>query len=129
MWLCASRPDGPPHVTPVWFVYEEGAPEAAGEPGAGSPPRGVWWIGTGARAAKMRLLERDPKVTLALEDGEGPLVAEGEARMHRTRFPDRVREAFLSKYGWDPAIPERPGEPRVLLEITVRRWLLGGEAG
>ncbi|MFE9250295.1 pyridoxamine 5'-phosphate oxidase family protein [Streptomyces sp. NPDC007088] len=121
VWLCVSRPQGPPHVTPVWFLFR---PEREEGP---SGPEGVWWIGTGAHSLKARLAERFPMVSLALEDGDHPLVAEGEARVHPTRFPALVREGFLAKYGWDPAIPERPGEPRALLEVRVRRWLLRGQ--
>lgn len=125
VWLCVTRPQGPPHVTPVWFVFRPQQPEQEEGPRG---LEGVWWIGTGANSVKVRLAERSPKVSLALEDGDHPLVAEGEARVHHTRFPASVREGFLAKYGWDPAIPERPGEPRALLEVRVRRWLLRGQA-
>lgn len=110
VWLCTVRRDGSPHVTPVWFVYADG----------------TWWIGCDARSVKVRNLEADPRVSLALEDGTTPVVAEGIAHLHRGDFPTTVVEAFASKYdGWD--VRERVGE-RVLLEVAVRRWLLAGTA-
>ncbi|MEU4369225.1 pyridoxamine 5'-phosphate oxidase family protein [Micromonospora chersina] len=110
VWLCTVRRDGSPHVTPVWFVYADG----------------TWWIGCDARSVKARNLEADPRVSLALEDGTVPVVAEGVARLHRGDFPTTVVEAFASKYeGWGVGEPE--GE-RVLLEVPVRRWLLAGTA-
>ena len=110
VWLCTVRRDGSPHVTPVWFVYADG----------------TWWIGCDARSVKVRNLEADPRVSLALEDGTTPVVAEGVAHLHRGDFPTTVVEAFASKYdGWD--VRERVGE-RVLLEVAVRRWLLAGTA-
>jgi PPOX class probable F420-dependent enzyme len=113
VWLCTVRPDGSPHVTPVWFVFL----------------RGSWWIGADGGSAKVRNIERYPRVSLALEDGRFPVVAEGDAVPHRGPFPEEVTEAFAAKYdGWDVSAPHRPGGDRVLLEVPVRRWLLAGEA-
>lgn len=110
VWLCTVRRDGSPHVTPVWFVYADD----------------TWWIGCDARSVKVRNLEADPRVSLALEDGTAPVVAEGVAHLRRGEFPTTVVEAFAGKYeGWDVGEPE--GE-RVLLEVPVRRWLLAGTA-
>ncbi|MEU1841804.1 pyridoxamine 5'-phosphate oxidase family protein [Micromonospora chersina] len=33
-WLCTLRPDGSPHLTPVWLVYVGG----------------TWWIGCDSRS-------------------------------------------------------------------------------
>ncbi|MEU1838523.1 pyridoxamine 5'-phosphate oxidase family protein [Micromonospora chersina] len=110
VWLCTVRHDGSPHVTPVWFVYADG----------------TWWIGCDARSVKVRNLEADPRVSLALEDGTAPVVAEGVAHLRRGEFPTTVVEAFARKCeGWDVGEPE--GE-RLLLEVPVRRWLLAGTA-
>ncbi|ADU08825.1 MULTISPECIES: TIGR03618 family F420-dependent PPOX class oxidoreductase [Micromonospora] len=113
VWLCTLRRDGSPHVTPVWFVYADG----------------VWWIGCEGRSVKARNVTADPRVSLALEDGVHPVVAEGEARVHRTGFPPEVVAAFAKKYGgWDIRQPVTPDGERVLLEVPVRRWLLAGTA-
>jgi len=114
VWLCTLRPDGIPHVTPVWLVYEAG----------------MWWIGTAERSVKVRNVLADARVSLALEDGDAPVVAEGVARCHRRDFPEHVVSRFAAKYGgWDITDPEQqPTGGRVLLDITVSRWLLSGVA-
>lgn len=119
-WLCTVRPDGSPHVTPVWFVFL----------------RGSWWVGADAGSVRVRNIEKLSRVSLALEDGRYPVVAEGEAVLHRLPFPEEITEevteevtdAFAAKYEWDVSAPHRPGEDRVLLEVPVRRWLLAGVA-
>jgi PPOX class probable F420-dependent enzyme len=109
-WLVTLRPDGSPHVTPVWFVHDAGR----------------WWIGTDTHAVKVRNIEAEPRVSLALEDGRSPVVAEGDASVRRDGFPAALVAAFEAKYGWDVTAPTRPGSGRVLLEVRVRRWLLAG---
>ncbi|MEU1408475.1 pyridoxamine 5'-phosphate oxidase family protein [Streptomyces sp. NPDC005728] len=112
VWLCTVRPDGSPHVTPVWFVFLHGS----------------WWIGADGGSVKVRNIEKFPRVSLALEDGRSPVVAEGEAVLHRGLFPEPITDAFALKYGWDVTAPHRPDGGRVLLEVPVRRWLLAGVA-
>ena len=110
-WLATIRPDGSPHVTPVWFVYRDG----------------TWWIGSGERNVKVANLAAEPRVSLALEDGVAPVVAEGAARIHRGAFSADLVNAFALKYGgWDVSRIEQTGGPRVLIEVPVRRWLLAG---
>lgn len=112
-WLTTLRPDGSPHVTPVWFVYADA----------------TWWICCSERSIKVRNLERDPRVALALEDGVHPAVAEGRATIRRDAFPPNIVAAFKAKYdGWDITTPFEGGGARVLLEVPVDRWLLDGIA-
>ncbi|UUU23333.1 pyridoxamine 5'-phosphate oxidase family protein [Streptomyces sp. DSM 40750] len=113
-WLCTVRPDGSAHVTPVWFVFL----------------RGCWWIGADGGSVKVRNVEEFARVSVALEDGRFPVVAEGTAVVRRgpSPFPADVTEAFAAKYGWDVTAPHGPGETRVLLEVPVTRWLLAGTA-
>ena len=113
VWLCTLRPDGSPHVTPVWFAYLDDA----------------FWVGSGERNVKVRNVEKDPRVSLALEDGDAPAVAEGLARVHRAALREDVLALLSAKYdGWDAAAVIEPFGLRVLLEVPVRRWLLGGSA-
>ncbi|MEU7612856.1 pyridoxamine 5'-phosphate oxidase family protein [Micromonospora sp. NPDC049204] len=113
VWLCTLRRDGSPHLTPVWFVY-------AAE---------TWWIGCDSRSVKVRNILADPRVSLALEGGDAPVVAEGAARVHRGALPSAIVTVFASKYGgWDVSAQVSPEGERVLLEIPVRRWLLAGVA-
>ncbi|MFF5257095.1 pyridoxamine 5'-phosphate oxidase family protein [Streptomyces leeuwenhoekii] len=112
VWLCTVRPDGSAHVTPVWFVYHNCR----------------WWIGSDYSSVKVRNVCTEPRVSLALEDGRFPVVAEGEASLICDEFPSEVVTAFAQKYGWDVSAPTQPGGKRVLLEVQVRRWLLAGAA-
>jgi PPOX class probable F420-dependent enzyme len=112
VWLCGVRPDGSPHVTPVWFVFLQGC----------------WWIGVDGGAVKVRVLAKNPRVSLALEEGRSPVVAEGDVQLHHDGFPAEVTAAFAAKYDWDVTLPDRPDGARVLLQVHVRRWLLNGVA-
>lgn len=112
-WLCTLRKDGSPHLTPIWFIYRVG----------------TWWIGSSTRNRKIHNIEADPRVSLALEDGESPIVAEGTAVVHHDNFAPDVVAAFAEKYdGWDVRAEYPTGGPRVLIEVTTRRWLLQGIA-
>ncbi|RSN10121.1 pyridoxamine 5'-phosphate oxidase family protein [Amycolatopsis roodepoortensis] len=112
-WLCTLRVDGSPHVTPVWFVYLDD----------------VFWIGSGERNVKVRNIGNDPRVSIALEDGDAPAVAEGSARVHRGTLREDVLAALSAKYdGWAAGVEIEPFGARVLLEVPVKRWLLAGVA-
>jgi F420H(2)-dependent biliverdin reductase len=112
-WLTTLRRDGSPHLTPVWFVYAHA----------------TWWICCSERSVKVRNLERDDRVSLALEDGVHPVVAEGRATILRAGYPPDIIEAFKAKYGgWDITTPFEGGGARILLQVPVARWLLAGAA-
>lgn len=83
VWIATVRPDGRPHLVPVWFV-------ARGN---------KWYICTEPDSVKARNLAHNPHVTLALEDGNEPYIVEGEARP--LEAPPEVVAAFRSKYDWD----------------------------
>ncbi|MEV6693335.1 TIGR03618 family F420-dependent PPOX class oxidoreductase [Micromonospora sp. NPDC051196] len=112
VWLCTLRPDGSPHLTPVWFLYLDD----------------VWWIGTAERNRKVRNIAADPRVSLALPDGDAPVVAEGSASIVRQPFPSAVVEGLRHRYdGWDVTV-DSPDGRYVLLRIAVTRWLMAGRA-
>ena len=111
VWVCTVRDDGTPHLTPIWFVYLDDA----------------FWLCTGAAAVKTRNVLVNPMVSIGLEDGNHPVVVEGEARVHAPPYPPTVTDAFLGKYGWDITRVDDPDGPfDALWEVVVRRWLLGG---
>lgn len=112
VWMCTLRPDGSPHVTPVWFIYKHQ----------------TWWIGSDEQSVKVRNVKAAPRVALALEDGSAPVVAEGWARL-RSDFPDDVVKAFAAKYdGWDVRLAYGSPGGRILFEVPVDKWLLAGTA-
>lgn len=112
-WLCTLRTDGSPHLTPVWFLHHDDR----------------FWISSGERNVKVRNVAADPRVSLALEDGDAPCVAEGRVVVHRDELRADVLRELSAKYeGWDPAAEIAPFGRRVLLELPIDRWLLRGVA-
>lgn len=111
LWLATVRPDGRPHLAPVWFVHDGGA----------------FWVGTGAASVKVANLAHSPRATVALEAGDTPVVAETTVRSVARPFPAEVIAAFAEKYRWDLTVEvdEDVGEV-VLLALSVDRWVLGG---
>lgn len=110
IWLATVRPDGRPHLVPLWFVWVDDKV----------------YISTQA-SVKERNLRVNPRVSVALENGTQPVIAEGTARFIERPFPACVVQAFAEKYDW--AI-ERDGKPpapedtsNILIEITPVKWL------
>ncbi len=111
VWLATVRPDGRPHLTPIWFCFVNDR----------------LWICTGADAVKTRNVRSNRNVSVSLEDGDVPVIAEGTASVHEPPYPRAVVDAFLEKYDWDISKHDDPDGPfDALLEISVRRWLMGG---
>lgn len=110
VWLATVRDDGRPHVAPVWFVHVDDR----------------IWIGTGKTSVRARNLRRNPAASVALEDGDTPVVAEGTVTLHDVERPAPVVEAFLAKYEWDVTVDvdDDIGE-LILLEFRPHRWLFG----
>ncbi|KJC64566.1 pyridoxamine 5'-phosphate oxidase family protein [Agreia bicolorata] len=111
-WFTTLRADGSPHTTSVWFVLVQNA----------------FWIASAATNVKVRNVTADDRVSLAIDgSAPDPHVAQGRALVHReiAEFADVV-SLFAQKYnGWN-VLDETVDGPRVLLQISVKRWLLGG---
>ena len=105
VWFATVRPDGRPHLVPVWYVLEGDR----------------WYVCVQANSVKARNLLENQAVSLALEDGDHPLVVEGQARaIEKTAS---VAEKFKAKYDWDIM---SDGQYNQLVEVSVSRRLLGG---
>ncbi len=114
---CATQgPRGWPHLMPLWYVLRPAAP---GE----SSPR--LWAWTYAVSQKVRNLERDPRATLQVEQGEAyqelrGVMLECEVVIHRD--PDVVsalgREVF-ARYAaprGEPPARELPAEVSLVVD-------------
>lgn len=110
LWLATVRPDGRPHVAPVWFVHVEDR----------------IWIGTGLGSVRVRNLRQNAAASACLEDGDAPVVAEGSVVIHEQQRPAAVVDAFRAKYDWDVTVDVDDDVGRVvLLEFRPHRWLFG----
>ncbi|NUM46227.1 MAG: pyridoxamine 5'-phosphate oxidase family protein [Anaerolineales bacterium] len=104
IWVATTRPDGRPHLTPVWFAWFE---EKV-------------YICIPANSVKARNFTQNPRVALSLEDGVHPVICEGLARPIPKPGPDGVREIYKAKYNWDFAAD---GDYGWLVEIEPEKWL------
>ena len=104
IWVVTVRSNGRPHMVPVWFVWADGNLYICIEPGS----------------VKARNLESNKNVSLALEEGNHPVICEGEARFLNQPWPEPVVEVFRQKYDWDIATENRYTQ---LVEVTPRKWL------
>ena len=86
IWLATVRPNGAPHLAPIWFVWVEGKV----------------YVCTSVDSVKARNLQANPSVSLALENGNAPVVLEGRACFTSIEsVPPAVVEAFQRKYDWN----------------------------
>ena len=86
IWLATVRPNGTPHLAPIWFVWVEGKV----------------YVCTSVDSVKARNLQANPSVSLALENGNAPVVLEGRACFTSIEsVPPAVIEAFQRKYDWN----------------------------
>ena len=104
IWVATVRPDGRPHLVPVWFAWYGGKLYLCIERGS----------------VKGRNLAANPRVSLALENGSQPLIIEGQAADVPQPWPAGVLAIFKHKYEWDIV---KDGQYDQLLEIDPERWL------
>ncbi len=116
--ICATiGPRGWPHLMPLWYVVRDGD----------------LWAWSYAKSQKVRNLERDPRATLQIEDGEQyqelrGVMIEVDTTIHRDA--DVVTEfgtELMRRYGSDVTGPEfmdavrAQAAKRVALQFSPRR--------
>jgi len=104
IWLASVRPDGRPHLVPIWFAWR----------------KDKLYICTEPSSVKGRNLRQNPCVALALENGAEPLICEGQAAPVPVPWPADVIALFRQKYDWDISTEEQYTE---LFEVTPEKWL------
>ena len=80
-WVATNRPDGPPHVVPVWGVWLNDSFHFFTDPGS----------------LKGRNIRRDPRVAVHLESGDHVVILEGEMLLHQADA--EIVTAYEAKYG------------------------------
>jgi PPOX class probable F420-dependent enzyme len=107
IWFASVRPDGRPHLVPIWFVWHEGKV----------------WISTGVGSRKDKNIQQNPHVSVSLEDGTNPVVIEGEARQETDlTIRDQLAPLFMEKYEWDFRTDSEYG---MLISVTPMKILFG----
>ncbi len=94
-WLATTRPDGRPHVAPVWGAWVDGA----------------LYFGTDRTSVKARNLEANPTLVVHLESGDDVVILEGIPEI----IPDPAAvtgldAAYRAKY--DMGVAEAGETPR-----------------
>ena len=64
-WIATARPDGRPHLMPVWGVWDDGA----------------LWFSSGVGSRKARNLRADGRCSIATDNAWEPVVIEGTAEV------------------------------------------------
>jgi nitroimidazol reductase NimA-like FMN-containing flavoprotein (pyridoxamine 5'-phosphate oxidase superfamily) len=85
-WVATTRPDGQPHVMPVWAVWMDGA----------------LYFSTGAKSRKARNLRANPFCVVCGEHARGQVVIEGSAKkLSDPKLWKRFAAKYQKKYDFD----------------------------
>jgi nitroimidazol reductase NimA-like FMN-containing flavoprotein (pyridoxamine 5'-phosphate oxidase superfamily) len=104
IWFCSVRPNGHPHLTPVWFVWHADK----------------FFCGIDPHSVKSRNIHQNPHVVLALEDGTHPVICEGTVRVVAPPYSEDLLAVFFKKYEWNLL---KEAQFNQVVEITPVRWL------
>jgi PPOX class probable F420-dependent enzyme len=104
IWLSSVRPDGRPHLVPIWFAWHADKV----------------YVCTDPSSVKGRNILQNPRMALALEDGDQPVICEGRAAVIPAPWPQAVMAVFRRKYDWDIS---SEGQYTELIEVTPDKWL------
>ncbi|MBE0698166.1 MAG: pyridoxamine 5'-phosphate oxidase family protein [Anaerolineaceae bacterium] len=104
IWFSSVRPDGRPHLVPIWFIYLDGC----------------IYVSTDPKSVKSRNIRANARVILALEDGSHPLICEGTARPVAAPLNEEIKAAFNQKYDWNLDTESQYNE---LIQVTPEKWL------
>lgn len=108
-WFSSTRPDGRPHLAPIWHVVYAGS---------------IYVVTrrTTVRAANIRI---NAAVTLALADTSNALIVEGVAHP-AAAMRDALRPLFLAKYNWDIATDAEYDD---VIQVAPRKVIAWGSHG
>lgn len=107
-WVASTRPDGRPHVVPVWGLWHAG----------------TFFFSTGADSRKGRNLAANPAVVVHLESGDDVVILEG--RVERESSPSQLKEldqAYQGKYDVPMLMEDSP-----IFRLQIERALAWREA-
>jgi hypothetical protein len=84
-WIATTRPDGRPHVMPVWGVWLEDG----------------FYFSTGKNTRKAQNLAADPRCVVCAECADEAIIVEGVVEpVDDASVYDRFANAYVAKYDW-----------------------------
>ena len=112
--IATIRADGAPHVTPAWFIYEDGEILI-------TPRKESAWLAH---------LRRDPRIALTIDEEAGPyrkITVEGVARIAYDLGRDaewrdtyrRIACRYVPEAGAEHYIQETIDQPRALIAVPL----------
>jgi PPOX class probable F420-dependent enzyme len=120
--IATLRPDGAPHVTPIWFIHEDGA----------------IFLTPRAESAWLGHLRSDPRVALTIDDQLSPyrkVTVEGRAEFEHELGEDeawrdlyrRIAKRYVPPEAAEHYVQETIDQPRALIRVPlagskVRTW-------
>jgi PPOX class probable F420-dependent enzyme len=101
-WMATVWPDGRPHLSPVWAVWDHDA----------------LWFSASPRSRKMRNIRAGSAVAVSTEDTENPVVLEGTVELVTepewlVRFVGVVNLKYRTEYSVDFFSPDKAAVGRV----------------
>ncbi len=89
-WVGTTRPDGRPHVMPVWGVWLDE----------------TFYFSTGPTTVNGRNLAANPALVVHLESGEDTVILEGVAeQVTEPSLVGRINDLYGPKYDWAEQMP------------------------
>lgn len=116
-WVGTVRPDGRPHVVPVWGVWVEG----------------TLYFGGGPETRWSRNLAANPQVAVHLESGDDVVIVEGSVEQitdPNHPLATRIDDAYEAKYAMRHGLPCWVLRPRLAFAWSkfpdnTTRWRFG----
>lgn len=107
-WVATIWPDGRPHLSVVWGAWNQDA----------------FWFSTGRASRKHRNLQADLRCTVSTEDGERPIVFDGEAELVTNPaliaiFLSRLNMKYRESYSLESMDPENKACYRVKPKVAI----------
>lgn len=107
IWMATMRPDGRPHLVPVWFVWHDEKITICIQP----------------NSVKAKNLVQNANIALSLEDGSNVVICEGSAETVTPPYHPTILAEFKRKYDWDITTD---ADYRLVLTIIPTKWLVWG---
>jgi nitroimidazol reductase NimA-like FMN-containing flavoprotein (pyridoxamine 5'-phosphate oxidase superfamily) len=106
IWMATTRPDGRPHVAPLWFVWHDDRA----------------YVMTGG--VKLANVRNNGFAALNSEDGDSVVIIEGMARIIPEEEPlfDVVADLFQQRYDWNIRDSLNVNELIEVAPVKVLTW-------